>query len=331
MAFDWITFLDRQNIDYVSAGSDNVECPCPWCGAEEHGRHMSISLSGKGYKCWLRPLEHRGKSVPKLIQALLGCSWGEAFSLAGVESRGPSLAEMEFMAKARELLGGEKRVTPVEELRYLKEFRPLVPEGSGRYFVEHMVSERGYEIDELYDLQRWYQLQCAISGYFKYRIIIPIYMNDNLVTWTGRSIKRNADIRYLTLSAKPTKAELPLAPMSIDKTLWNYDALKKGGEDLYICEGPFDALRIDYVGHSRGIRATCVFKKQISASQVTLLDNISHLFRRIYLLFDAGEHLDILRTRSQLAHLKLRSRTLPAGYKDAGEMGYKAASRFLGL
>ncbi len=332
MAFDWITFLDRHKVDYVPAGSDNVETRCIWCGEGDQAHHLSISLRGFGYKCWKQPLQHKGRGNAKLVQALLGCSWAEAFNITGEGSRGPSLAEGAFLTRAKALLGsGKKSATDNRELEYPPEFRPLVPEGSGRYFVEYMTS-RGYSEDDLYRLQRPYKLQCCISGFFKYRVVFPIYMKKRLVTWTGRSVRKETEVRYQTLSANPDVAErygLPQAVMSIEQTLWNYDKLLGGGEELYICEGPFDALRLDSVGRNFGIRATCVFKKQISEYQGSLLDNVCPRFRRAYLLFDTAEHADTMRTRSQLAHLKLQTRFLPSRYKDPGEMDYKAAARFL--
>lgn len=331
MSFNWIAFCDRYKVDYVTAGLDHIEVHCIWCGSEDHSHHLAISLSGKGYKCWIAPQQHKGIKPTKLVQALLGCPWAEAFSITGEETRGPARGDIEFMNRAQELLGTRKSQTPKTELEYLKEFRPLVPEGSGRYFVEYMAS-RGYSESDLYKLNKRYNLQCTISGFFKYRVIFPIRMDGKLVAWTGRSTNKNADIRYQTLSANADVAEkfgLPKALMSIERTLWNYDVLLKGGEDLYICEGPFDALRLDYTGYKFDIGATCVFKKNISSEQIALLDNIVPRFKRAFLLFDAKEYLDIFRTRSQLVHLELRTKPLPRGFEDPGDMDYKAAARFL--
>lgn len=330
-----MAFCDRHKIDYVSAGKDHINIQCKWCGNADHGYHLAISLSGKGYRCFRAPEQHKGRSNPKLIQAILGCPWPEAFSIAGEESRGSSYAEGEFLSRAKELLGGGKKQLSAEigQLKFPKEFRPLLPEGSGSYFLEYMAA-RGYTANDFPKLSKRYDLQCAISGFFKYRVIFPIYMNDRLVAWTGRTITKNTEVRYQTLSANSDVAErygLPQATKSIEKTLWNYDILLKGGETLYICEGPFDALRLDFVGAKYGIHATCVFKKQISDEQSSLLDIVVRRFDRCILLFDPDAYLDTFSMRSKLAHLNLGTHKLPAGFDDPAEMSFAQTERFLGI
>lgn len=338
MAFNWIQFFDRHRIDYVTSGPSvtkgHIAIRCVWCGNSDQSHHLAISLSGAGYKCWRAPQQHKGRAAAKLIQALLDCTWTEAFNIAGEGSRGAALSESDFTARAQALLnGGKKAVSDTKTLTFLPEFRPLLAEGVGLRFVNYM-AERGYPDARLPALHRIYGLQCAIMGSFRYRVIFPVYMRGKLATWTGRAITNNADLRYYTLSANPDVAEekgLPQAAMSIEKTLWNFDELLKGGEELYICEGPFDALRLDSIGRRHFMRATCVFKKQVSAEQAALLDEVVPRFARSYLLFDPEAYADTLVVRSQLAHLKLGTRTLPPQFEDPGALSVKATRQFLGV
>jgi hypothetical protein len=213
----------------------------------------------------------------------------------------------------------------------LIEFRPLANRGGGRYFANYLV-ERGYSLDDIPELQHTYNLQYAIAGPFKYRLIFPITINGKLVNWTGRSISPNETLRYRTLSANPETAKengLPMATRSIERTLFNYDNIMEGGDELLICEGPFDAMRLDYVGEFHGVRATCVFTKNVSDEQINLLEGVRDLYDRMTLVIDNDAQLDVLAVQRRLAHLDCGTRRIPRKYKDPADMPLKEAFKFV--
>ena len=71
--FDWVEFLQKHNIEYVTQGSNvahgNVNIKCPMCGPRDPSHHMGIAIDGAGWSCWRNP-QHRGRS-PVYLVALL--------------------------------------------------------------------------------------------------------------------------------------------------------------------------------------------------------------------------------------------------------------------
>ena len=151
------------------------------------------------------------------------------------------------------------------------------------------------------------------SGPWKDRVVIPIYIDQRLVTWTARSIHPTAEIRYRTLSKE--KSVMP-----IKDTLWNYDEIwgNATAEDLVLVEGPFDALKLDFYGKELGLRTTCMFGSSISDNQIDLLSTL--MYRNLYILLDSGTYSNALGIQKKLAFLKPKIIQLPKGVADPGNL-----------
>src|SRR4029077_17798771 len=74
--FDFIAFFKAYNVEYresgPNVGKDHVVIHCPFCGAADEGQHLSVSLLGRGWRCFRQPVEHRGIAPHRLIRALSG-------------------------------------------------------------------------------------------------------------------------------------------------------------------------------------------------------------------------------------------------------------------
>lgn len=330
---DWTRFLDVHHIEWSRHGStrNNVSIRCPWCGSGDPSQHLTINLDGAGYRCF-RNRSHSGRSAPWLIQALLQCSWPEAQRLAGVTPTVSEVIPEKALGKhLAQLINGDKPKAKPRRLRLLSEFRPVEAWGVGRYFTDYLET-RLYTAEEITKLQRRYKLVCAVNGAFAWRVVFPIFVDEELVTWTGRSIDRNARLRYRTLSADPETARengLPAAILSIERTLWNYDQIAKGGRELLLCEGPFDAMRLDFYGKDHGIRAGALFTKSISNDQMSLLSALRERFENITLVLDQDAWSDWLPVSSSAAHLGIGVKRLPRAYKDPAMLPKRAALEFL--
>ena len=79
----------------------------------------------------------------------------------------------------------------------------------------------------------------GIYGEWKYRIIIPVFFNNKLVSWTARSILDKKTLQALDI---PRYKNLSAEKSVIDpkKVLFNYDSC---GTAAALLEGPFDVLR----------------------------------------------------------------------------------------
>lgn len=325
---DWVRFFDQHSIDYITKGSSvargNVAIHCPWCGDADQGYHLGIHLGGKGWGCW-RNRAHRGKSATRLIQILLQCSYPEARRLAGERDAVVLESDETFGDRVKALVA--KSVSGVPDrrsIRYPKEFKPVVDHGMGAMFVDYLM-DRGYSARQALEVSRLYDLQYAVRGPFRYRLIIPVFMDSGLVNWTGRSIYQDAKVRYRTLSADPDKARedgLPTAVTSIEQTLFNYGQLMDdSAEALVVVEGPLDAIRVDYLGAPLGIRGTCLFGTgNLSEHQISLLDSLVPQYRRRILLLDPDALMTQIGMTSRLEYLGFESRQVPPGVEDPARM-----------
>ena len=318
--FDWPTFLHSRRIEYVTQGANvsmgHIAIRCPFCGSADPSQHMSINLAGAGWRCW-RNVAHRGRSPVALIAALVPCSQAQAAVIAGIDQ--VSLPE-DFAASVRARLSVVEGAATTRTLSMPIEFHPLDDRYIARPYVNYL-HQRGFT--ELATLHR-FNIRYAAHGAFAGRIIFPVTIDGQLVTWTGRTIVPDRLPRYkaLTIDAQLAKAQdLPTAVAKITDTLFAYDMLQNvRGRVLYLVEGPLDALKLWKLGERMGLYATCLFTTRMSPAQTQLLHSILPRFERAYVLLDQGAEAQAMRARSQLAALGVGVRFMPAGTKDPGEL-----------
>lgn len=322
--FDWPRFLDAHQIDYVTSGPNvaggNIAIHCPWCGAEDPSHHLSVSLTGAGYRCW-RKHDHRGKNPTRLVMALLECSWEHAANLTGTNQ----YIDHDWRSRVSDLLEGTSppEATPLVSLP--RTFRPfLKPDHVNSVIKPYFDYMRDRGFRKLAAITRRYQVYFATQGPWKGRIIFAVYCNKQLVSWTGRTIWPSVEPRYKALTTDPDKARRMGVDAAVNPLphylLW-YDFLRQAdGRTLYICEGPFDALKVAELGRKHGIVATCLFTSEPSASQLDYLHEIVPRYRRCYSLLDAGTLPAAIKMTSALAGLGIGIKSLPKGIKDPGEL-----------
>lgn len=334
--FDWKEFLNANRIEWVDSGANvsagNVNIHCPWCGPDDPSQHLGISLTGKGYGCW-RSANHRGKDPARLVQALLRISRAEAQRITGTRARATGSEALLERIRANlnagaiqeadspfppEVRGTEPGVLGKgfsghgkrPQVRLPGEFKPLAAGGvAARPFLAYLGS-RGFPEPARTAFD--YGLYYSKEGPFSNRVIFLVRFDGALVSWTGRAIGRDV-IRYKSLSVEQSTR-------SIKDCLWNYDELTQGGDTLALCEGPFDALKVDYFGRDMGIRATCMFGKTISPAQVTLLSRIHNGFRQVLLIPDEDAALGSIQLHQQLAWLNIKIHHCVQG--DPGDFTY---------
>lgn len=312
---DWRYLLESNHIDYVERGPStspgNIYVSCPFCGDSDKSYHMGLSLSNGFFGCWKNE-NHRGRNPVRLIQALLQCSRLYAESLANSQVTLP----LDNFAAVIASLSQETIDThdKVERVVFPPNIKTLVDKGMGRRFIDYLVT-RDYTREGAKHLCEVYWMMYAITGPFAYRIIIPIEMEDGIVTWTGRDITGTSETRYKTLSKEESRC-------SIKEALFGYKSLVDDNEShtLIVCEGPFDAIKVDFYGYPFGIRGTCLFGLQASDAQISLLTALSDKFNHKYICLDAGAVVLQLHLLRKLEFLGFKGLTLPQSYKDPGEL-----------
>jgi hypothetical protein len=315
---DWHRFLEEHNIPFVTRGPNTkrgeVSIHCPMCGDEDPSEHLGINVANDAWGC-LRDASHRGKAARTLIKAILKCSSQQANSLVKQYSNSdPDTLDKALKYLQSDLLDGDVATKILQErlLDTYLEFNKIKARGVTKRFFNYL-HNRGFDNPER--LSEKYGLRCALTGRYKDRIIIPIYMNSELLGWTARAIGevRQAP-RYLMTSDE------------VKSTIFNYDNLKHGGKRLFIVEGPFDAIKLDnfkFNGNGVGYRATCTFGTSLTLSQLALLRSLIKRFESSWILFDRGAEGPARHLQDWLGQ-DAKVAEMPDGFKDPGEFDHDA-------
>ena len=296
---NWLEFLNDNQVEYVTRGPNTkrgeVSIKCPWCAEEDPSQHLGISLTADNWGC-LRNPAHRGHSPAHLVAAIIGCSSPQARLIVGQYSESdPSLLGVEPSKPNHDL---EADI----DLRYL---RSIKPDGSTAKFWQYLEGRGFSDVRKLTD---HYRLACCTTGRFKDRIIIPFYRGGRLIAWSGRAI------------VDPKLAPRYLSSNLIKTTIFNEELLRHGGRVLYVVEGPFDAMKLDYYGHEHKVLATCGSGISMTASQAVILNVLARRFDKIVVLFDAGVLEQAFAAMDWLHHPNVKLGQLPEGYDDPGEL-----------
>jgi DNA primase len=242
--FDIIAYLQSRNIRYWTSGKNVsrgwVGINCLFC--VDRSNHLGINLSSKAFSC--HSCGEKG-NVFKLIQEIEGVNFPEAVKILN------------------EFSGGEY-------VRKEKHFQSKVvfPEGTTKNFAPTHIDfliKRGYnpeEVIEKYDLYA-----TGPIGAYKHRIIIPIYMNQRLVSFVGRDVTEKQEIPYKNSSENTSIKDPKHCLYNVDSVLQN---------KAIIVEGILDAWRI-------GDGAVATFGKQYTHEQIRLLKGL----KKVFVLYDA--------------------------------------------
>lgn len=122
----------------------------------------------------------------------------------------------------------------------------------------------------------------GIIGKYKFRIVIPIYYKNDLVSFVSRSILDKDKLkeynlpRYLNLSNEESL-------VNIKDIFYNLDNCNS--DTVILTEGCFDVIRLGDI-NSNSDNVMCSLGTQITQSQLRLL---SERFKKVYIMFDNEE------------------------------------------
>lgn len=236
--FDVVAFLEERGIDYSTAGSKNVSAgwigtSCIFCG--DHSNHLGINLStniGSCFKCGIKvnPL--------KLIQEVDSCSFTRAKQTI-----------TQFILKDFSHL--------VPKVRSNAEKTMFPPGTSDTYLPIHSK----YLLSRRYDIQfleRKYDLRYTGPGCndWRFRVVIPVYLNGEIVTYVARDCTDKAEIKY-------KNAPIEQSILQAKHSLYGLDEIKEGGNAILV-EGILDKWRV-------GSGCVATFGTQMTQEQVLLL------------------------------------------------------------
>jgi len=328
--FNFVAFCKEFDIPFVTSGENvkrikgttrkeiNVKCPfCADDGDPDPSYHLGIDPVNHRFSCWRNKEKHSGKRLTRVLAKLAGISWQEAKRRLGDNSAwyDEDLITrffddpIGFFEQDQEIY---RKPSPV---KLPSQFRNFSKYPTSQQPFKAYLSRRGFhDVDALI---KEYNLHYSISGTYQDRLIVPVTNeNGEIVNWTGRSIKED-DIRYLSGS------EDDGIPWSIKDSLLNEHSLLEGTWDtLYLLEGPFDSLKVDFYVKEYGHRATCLFGLTMSDSQLNKLANLKSHFNKIITVLDANEIASTLNVYSNSNSVvsNLGFKFLNDSYSDPGAM-----------
>lgn len=254
--FDAIAYLESRNVPYwtsgknVTAGWVNIQCPKYDC--DDASNHLGINLATGLHSCW----KCGTKGGPEqLIMALEGTDWytahkvAQGFGAAPTYGLSPSSTPV-GRPPGRGLLPQITKDLPIPHRKYLK--------------------GRGFNPDAI--ISKYGVGGCYNTGdrRFRMRIIIPIYMYGELVSFTARAISGKQSPKY----RMPNDNEVAVPGGSI---LYGLDNVKNGV--CALVEGPTDVWRI-------GDGAVAVMRTKFTEEQLVHIPRCG--IHKVYVIYDSG-------------------------------------------
>jgi len=281
MPFKIIEFLNDTGIPYSLSGknisSGWVGINCPYCS--DRSNHGGIPLSGNIFTCFKCGTK---TSIKKLIAELERCSFQQAAATYARYSDAlylPNYIEVQRAAKVEWPPPSVSQVPLETHVEYIED---------RNYDIQHLVKNYNIHFG-------------GYTGKFKYRIIIPVYLQGKLVSYIGRDISDQSYLKYMNL--REEDSVLP-----VKETVYNIDNVT---DEAIICEGVFDAWRF-------GFNAVALFGLVYTQKQVRMLGKL----KKAYICFDnepqAQHAANIL--AEELSWQGVSVEVLLIGTKDPGEM-----------
>lgn len=246
MKFDIIDFLEKNNIKYWTEGKNSspgwVQIRCPFC--EDESNHGGIHINQGNYNCW----KCGSHPMIRVIQKLLNAPSREAYKIWRRHNKEISLRPRK--RASRNLINRVKL--------------PISCKKMGSNHRNYLLG-RNFNPDYL---ESKYRLMGTEGiGNYKHRIIIPIFYQNRLVSYTGRDITDKQEERYKSCPSRE-------AIMPIKETIYEIDNCL---DSCVIVEGAIDQWRL-------GRGAISTFGIKVTYSQIL---QISKKFRKnIFILFD---------------------------------------------
>ena len=268
--FDPIAYFEDRNISYSTEGKNvtegwvNIECPFPFCN--DPSNHLGINLESKLFSCWA--CGEKG-GMDRLIQELEPCSWSKSQVILSQFQENP-YKDVPLDVKYPET--GSKTVRSRDMKDILSPFMDQFPKMHLNY-----LKSRDFDPEIL--IPKYRLKACYNTGKYKFRIIAPVIMDSEIVSFVGMDVTRQAKIPYK--NASDSESIIP-----IKSCLYNLDnasvatlgkkvtkeqinlLIRHGNETVILVEGITDVWRI-----GNGLR-------------------IGHGTKRVYLLPDSDAYYD---------------------------------------
>jgi DNA primase len=250
--FDVQEYLDDRGVIWASEGKNIspgwIGMNCPFC--RDASNHFGVNMETMKISCW--KCKKKG-TVLNLIMAIDNCSFKRAITTL------PKYVRTNFAHLVKKIR------TPSEKV--------LFPSCTNEKLLpihEKFIIGRGYDPIKI---QRKYDVLGVgpTLDDWKFRLIIPVYMKGELVTYVGRDTTGKLEVPY-------KNAPIEKSVLQAKHCLYNIDSVK---DTAVAMEGLLDVWRF-------GDGGICTFGTQFTTEQLILLKGI----RRLFILFDGREEDD---------------------------------------
>jgi hypothetical protein len=161
--------LDDQQIPYIEEKAGWINMECPWCGGNPY---LGYNTFGNYLNCW----RDGPKSLVEYFNEVTDLGWGACQDLA--KSIISDMPTEVFKPKGK------------------LQLPPMLEDNLWPAHEKYLTKERGFDTDELKQL---WKIQCVgPATALRWRVFIPIHYKGKVVSWTTRSVLKDAKLRYVT-------------------------------------------------------------------------------------------------------------------------------------
>ena len=224
-----------------------VNVNCPYCDTKSTSFNLGFNPAGNYYHCWKSKHNYPIKQV---LSTLLNVSESSIDNiLIDYQGVGETLSEKK-----------------TSNVKYLELPTNTFTKAERKYL-------KSRDFDPKYLYKKYHIVGGGIDGDWKFRIIIPVYYQGQLLSWTGRSILSKEKLKQLDIP-RYKNLSIEKSVKNIKELFFNIDNCKS--DTVVLTEGAFDVLRFDG-------NAICSMGTELTESQINLL---ASRFRKIFILFD---------------------------------------------
>lgn len=248
--FAILDLFQDYNIPYSTSGPNvtkgwvEIRCPYPFCS--DPSAHLGVNLKSGIHNCWV--CGSKG-GMERLLQLTLNIGYNEAKSI--IKKYSFQLIEEQ----------PEEETIRKQKVEFLKGCTKQLPQPHKDYLMKR-------RFDPEYVQQKYKLWAGWKTGFFAYRIVIPIYKENQLISMTGRTIGDGVTPKYKNLPND-------LSITDAKDCCYNIDSVKN---KAVLVEGALDVWRI-------GEGAIGLLGKTITAEQlITIMDK---QLQTIYVMFDS--------------------------------------------
>lgn len=246
---DYIKLFKDYRIPYSTTVNRGwVNCNCPYCDTKKDSFNLGINPVEDYGNCW----KCGGHEINEVLALLLNVSVKDVPDIIkpykGTSSLLPSVSTRKALKSSLSL---PSDTFTSKERKYLK--------------------SRDFDPDFLHE--KYGVVGGGITGRWKFRIIIPIYYNNQLVSWTARSIFSKNELKEMEI---PRYKNLSIEESVINPKDIFFNLDNSRGDTVVLMEGTFDVMRF-------GDSFICSLGTQLTQKQIELL---SKRFNKVYIMFD---------------------------------------------